>query len=179
MSVGTVTATTLDRNTVAELYRLHGAFLLTFLLRRTNGDVHLAEDIMQDTFFRAWRTPRLARDPRHARPWLVTVARNIIIDRYRKRSRRPVEVAEVDLSQMTQDDRTDERVVTVLTLADAMAKLSKNRRDVVVHMYVHGHSTTETSGLLGIPEGTVKSRAHYALRDLRSHMDSTGLSHVA
>jgi RNA polymerase sigma-70 factor (ECF subfamily) len=173
------TATTLDRDTVAELYRLHGPFLLHFLLKRTNGDVHLAEDIMQDTFFRAWRTPRLAHDSRHVRPWLVTVARNLIIDRYRKHSRRPLEVGEVDLSQVAQDGRTDERLVTTLTLADAMAKLPKNRQEVVVHMYVHGHSTTETSGLLGIPEGTVKSRAHYALRDLRSHLDRAELSRVA
>lgn len=182
MSVGTVTATTgttLDRDTVAEFYRLHGPFMLHFLLKRNNGDVHLAEDIMQETFFRAWRTPRLARDPQHVRPWLMTVARNIIIDRYRKTSRRPIEVAGVDLSQVAQDDRTDERLVTRLTLADAVAKLSKNRREVVVHMYVYGRSTTETSGLLGIPEGTVKSRAHCALRELRSHMDSAELSLVA
>lgn len=172
-------STTLDGEMVAELYRLHGSFLLNFLLKRTNGDMHLAEDIVQDTFFRAWRTPRLARNPQHARPWLITVARNIIIDRYRKLSRRPVEVADVDLSQVAQGGRTDDRLVTTLTLADAVAKLPKNRRDVVVHMYVHGHSTTETSGLLGIPEGTVKSRAHYALRDLRSQMDRTELSRVA
>lgn len=182
MSVRTVTAptgTTLDRDSLAELYRLHGPFLHAFLLKRNNGDVHLAEDILQETFLRAWKTPRLARDLEHARPWLVTVARNIIIDRYRRSNRRPVETADVDLSEMTHDDRPDERVVTTLALADAVAKLSDNRRDVVVQLYVYGRSTTETSGVLGIPEGTVKSRAHYALRELRSHLDSAEFSLVA
>lgn len=183
MSVQPITATagtTLDRDTLAELYRLHGPFLHAFLLKRNNGDVHLAEDILQETFLRAWRTPRLAQDPEHARPWLVTVARNIIIDRYRKSNRRPVEMADVDLSELVHDhDRPDERVVTTLALADAVAKLSDNRRDVVVQLYVYGRSTTETSGLLGIPEGTVKSRAHYALRELRSHLDSAEFSLVA
>ena len=176
MSVRTVTATTgatLDDDTVAELYRLHGRFLHRFLLKRSNGDVHFADDILQETFFRAWKTPRLARDPHLARPWLVTVARHIIVDRYRKRLRRPIELGDVDLSQVAEDDGADERLVTNLTLADAVAKLPKNRREVVVHMYVHGRSCAETSGLLGIPEGTVKSRAHYALRDLRSQLDTT------
>jgi len=173
MSVRTVTAMTgtLDRETVSELYRLHGRFLHSFLLKRINGDIHLAEDILQETFFRAWKTPRLARDPHRARPWLITVARNLIVDRYRKRVRRPVELGNVDLSQVAQDDGPDERLVTTLTLADAVAKLSKNRREVVVHMYMYGRSSAETSGLLGIPEGTVKSRAHHALRELRSHLD--------
>jgi len=182
MSVRTVTAitgTTLDRDTVAELYRLHGSFLYNFLMRRHNGDIHVTEDILQETFFRAWKTPRLARDPHRARPWLLTVARNIIVDRYRKRLRRPIELGDVDLSQVAQDDGADERLVTILTLADAVAKLSKHRRDVVVHMYVYGRSTAETSGLLGIPEGTVKSRAHYALRELRSHLDTTEFDLVA
>jgi len=181
MSVLAITATTgtLDRDTVDELYRLHGKFLHNFLLKRNNGDAHLAEDMLQETFFRAWRTPRLARDPERARPWLVTVARNIIIDRYRKRTRRPVEFGDVDLSQIVHDNGIAERLVNKLTLTDALAKLPKNRREVVVHLYFYGRSIIETSGLLGIPEGTVKSRAHYALRELRSHLDSAEFSNAA
>lgn len=56
------------------------------------------------------------------------------------------------------------RVVDSITLAEAMARLTPARREVVVHMYLHGRSPDEVSAVLGIPVGTVKSRIHSALR---------------
>src|SRR5687768_17345167 len=87
----------LDGRVLADLYRLHGRSVHKYVRTLTNGDAHLAEDILQETFLRAWRTPRLADRPEAARPWLVTVARNLVVDRVRHRNRRPQEVGDAAL----------------------------------------------------------------------------------
>ncbi len=163
-------AETMDSRVLAEIYRLHGCSVHKYLRTLTNGDAGLAEDILQETFLRAWRTPRLAHRPEAARPWLVTVARNIVIDRVRHRGRRPREAGDAALAHLPAARCEISRVVDSITLADAMAKLTPNRREVVVHMYLHGRSPDEVSAVLGIPVGTVKSRVHSALRSLRSHL---------
>lgn len=160
---------------LAEIYRLHGRSVHVYLRTLTNGDAHLAEDILQETFLRAWRTPRLAHQPESARPWLVTVARNLVVDRVRHRNRRPQEAGDAALAHLAAARCEISRVVDSITLAAAMAKLTPNRREVVVQMYLHGRSPDEVSAVLGIPVGTVKSRVHSALRALRSHLATSDL----
>ncbi|MET9634122.1 sigma-70 family RNA polymerase sigma factor [Lentzea sp. NPDC006480] len=160
---------TLEADVLAELYRLHGHFLKNYL-RHLTTDAHVAEDILQETFLRAWKTPRLVDKPETCRPWLVTVARNLVVDRIRYRTRRPRETGDAALPHIAQPHCEMERVVTSLTLGEAMAKLTPNRREVVVHMYLHDRSPDEIADFLGIPVGTVKSRANSALRALRSHI---------
>src|SRR4051794_23294687 len=87
------TRPTLDQETLAELSRLHGPYLLRALIRVTSGDRGRAEDIMQETLIRAWQHPEaFTRGPEHGRPWLITVARRIAIDHYRMQAARAQEV---------------------------------------------------------------------------------------
>lgn len=84
---------TLDQETLAELYRLHGGYLLRALLRVTNGDRGKAEDILQETLLRAWQHPEaISRGTEQSRPWLFTVARRIAIDHFRMAAARAQEV---------------------------------------------------------------------------------------
>ncbi|TWP50616.1 sigma-70 family RNA polymerase sigma factor [Lentzea tibetensis] len=160
----------LDGPQLAELYDRHGRFLLRYLMTLTFGDAHLAEDIMQETFLRAWRKADLSSQLDTCRPWLVTVARNIVVDRLRHRRCRPQEASDAALPFIPSPHCEAERVVTSLTVNEAVAKLTPNRRAVVVHMYFHGRSPDETASVLGIPVGTVKSRVNSALRALRSQL---------
>ncbi|MEU0882384.1 sigma-70 family RNA polymerase sigma factor [Lentzea sp. NPDC005914] len=166
---------TMDSRALVDLYRMHGRSVHKYLCTLTNGDAGLAEDLLQETFLRAWRTPRLAHQPESARPWLATVARNLVVDRVRHRNRRPKEAGDAALAHLPASRCEISRVVDSITLADAMAKLTPNRREVVVHMYLHGRSPDEVSAVLGIPVGTVKSRVHSALRSLRSHLATSDL----
>lgn len=174
-AAGPSPAVTLDSRVLSEIYRLHSSSVHKYLRTLTNGDAHLAEDILQETFLRAWRTPRLADRPDAARPWLVTVARNLVVDRVRRRNRRPRESGDAALAHIPIARCEITRVIDSITLANAMAKLTPNRREVVVHMYLHGRSPDEISAVLGIPVGTVKSRVHSALRSLRSHLATSDL----
>jgi RNA polymerase sigma-70 factor (ECF subfamily) len=60
-----------------------------------------------------------------------------------------------------------EAVVDRMVVLDALDTLSAGHRDVLVELYFRGRSVTEAASVLGIPPGTVKSRTHHALRQLR------------
>ncbi len=100
------------------------------------------------------------------RGWLLTVARNLITDRYRAKSARPVEVPESPTTPPVQEDHA-QQVVDSMVAMEALDRLFPDRRDVLLEIYFRGQRFAEAAKKLGIPPGTVKSRSHYALKTLR------------
>ncbi|BCB74994.1 sigma-70 family RNA polymerase sigma factor [Phytohabitans flavus] len=145
-----------------------------FLTRLLLGQQDLAEDLVQETFLRAWRNAEaLAADPPKVAPWLYTVARRVAIDALRARQARPPEVSLPDLNRIADTDDEMDRVVSVHAVRLALGRISQEHREVLVEMYYRGASVAEAAARLGIPEGTVKSRAYYAVRALHAAMGST------
>jgi RNA polymerase sigma-70 factor (ECF subfamily) len=127
-----------------------------------------AEDVVQEALLRAWRHPEvLVNGKGSVRGWLLTVVRNIVTDQIRARGRRPAEVPEGPVEVAIEDDHAD-RVVTSMVVVDALSTLSAEHREVLEQIYLLGSTVAEAAKTLGIPPGTVKSRAFYALRALRS-----------
>jgi RNA polymerase sigma-70 factor (ECF subfamily) len=152
---------------VSELWARHGRALLRFACKLTLGDRQRAEDIVQETLLRAWRHPEITGNGRAPlRPWLFTVARRIAIDMWRARTRDPDQPGDPcpDLPDPT--DPIDS-AITALDVRNALATLSPAHRRVITELYFNSRSVAETADILGIPPGTVKSRAHYATRQLR------------
>jgi RNA polymerase sigma-70 factor (ECF subfamily) len=172
---------TTDEQVLRALWDAHGPALRAYTVRLTNGDLQWAEDVVQETLLRAWRHPDALRPERGpVRPWLFTVASNIAKDDRRARSARPVEVADtrpVQPDRSGRDGQVDdvERAVDAWLVADALGALSTVHRQVLVHCYYYGRSIAEVAVLLGVPEGTVKSRTHYALRALRLALEERGV----
>ncbi|NJP14534.1 sigma-70 family RNA polymerase sigma factor [Streptomyces thermoviolaceus] len=168
---------------IRAIYAEHGRALLAYATRLT-GDRLAAEDVVQETLIRAWRHPEVVANPQGSlRGWLMTVARNIVTDRYRARAARPTEVAETESTAPVERDHA-ESVVDSVVLLDALERLKPEHRDVLVEIYYRGRTASEAAGRLGIPEGTVKSRAHHALKALRKVYAGTsvrgqGLKEVA
>ena len=158
---------TLDEHRADALYRRHRPSVFHFVRTLTPGDVHLAEDITQETFLRAWRTPDLVEGQDGCHNWLKTVARNLVIDRLRSRRSRPPETGDEHLPLVPAPTSEIDRVVTSLTVHDALATLTAVRREILTEVYLKGRSLAEVAKELGIPLGTAKSRIHYALRALR------------
>jgi RNA polymerase sigma-70 factor, ECF subfamily len=163
-----------DEDLVRALYAEHAAPLLRYALRMTDGDRQRAEDIVQETLLRAWMHPEAIAD-RPARPWLFAVARNLAVDAHRARKARPHEVGESALSLVAVPDEAD-RVLESWAVADALAALRPDHRRVLLETYYRGRSVAEAATVLGIPAGTVKSRAFYALRALRLALEERGLA---
>ncbi|MGI5520016.1 sigma-70 family RNA polymerase sigma factor [Micromonospora sp. CA-259024] len=151
------------------LHADHAEPLYRFLLRLTWGERHVAEDLLQDTMLQAWRhVDRLPDEGEALRRWLFTVARRIAIDAARARKARPTEVGMTDMALLAESVDVTDGVVAVQTVRRALPKLTAAHRAVLIELYFLGSSTDEAAARLGIPEGTVKSRAHYALRALRA-----------
>jgi len=162
------------------LYKAHGAALYRFLLGMTFGDKHFAEDLLQETLLRAWtHLDQLAPDVSTLRPWLFTVARRIAIDAARARQARPREVGAVDLTVVPERDDAIEQLIAVQTVRNALRQLTPAHRQVIIEVYYRGRSVAEAADLLGIPEGTIKSRTFNALRALRAALGDRAFSGVA
>lgn len=153
----------------------HGRALLGYATRLT-GDRGLAEDVVQETLLRAWRHAG-ALDPARGplRPWLFTVARNVVVDVMRARRVRPWEVGDSALALVPAADDV-ERAVETWAVEEALAGLSQEHRSVLIETYYRGSSVAEAADRLGIPPGTVKSRAFYALRELRLRLQENGVT---
>jgi RNA polymerase sigma-70 factor (ECF subfamily) len=145
----------------------HGPSVLRYAIRLT-GDRAAAEDVVQETLIRAWKhADRLVEGKGSVRGWLLTVARNIVMDQVRARAIRPAEVAEVDERSSVRADHS-ESVVNALLVLEALGRVSAEHREVLVERYYRGRSVTEVARHLGVPPGTVKSRSYHALRAIRS-----------
>lgn len=158
------------------LYAEHAGPLLGYVLRLTDGDRQRAEDVVQETLLRAWRHPE-SLDPGRGslRPWLWTVARNIVVDGARARHARPREVGEEALAALSIEDPIDQAVLA-WEVAEALGKLSPEHRAVLIETYYRGRSVAEAAEVLQVPPGTVKSRTYYALRALRLALEEQGIS---
>jgi RNA polymerase sigma-70 factor, ECF subfamily len=163
-----------DTARLAALYDAHAARIWRYVVYLT-GDHVGADDVVQETLLRAWRTPKiLADDPDDVRSWMYTVARNIVIDDARS-ARRRRELSVSEFPESAARDSTD-AVFDAILVEDALLALSKAHRDVVVCAYYRRLTVAEIAEDLGIPEGTVKSRLHYGLRALRLSLQEKGVT---
>lgn len=170
-----VAATLDDEVVMRALYDEHAGPVLGYVLRLTGGDRQRAEDVVQETMLRAWRHPEAALPAKGSlRPWLLTVARNIVIDHARARKARPHEVGEQALTTASVDDDI-EAVLLAQDVSGALASLSTQHREVLVQTYYLGRSVAEAAAALSVPPGTVKSRTYYALRALRLAFEERGI----
>ena len=156
--------------TIRSLFDEHGRSVLAYATRLT-GDRAAAEDVVQETFLRAWKNADdLLEGKGSVRGWLLTVARNLVTDRARAKAARPAEVAEVTDHPPVDVDHS-EAVVNTMVVLDALEQMSTEHREVLVELYYKGRSVAEAATALGVPPGTVKSRSFYALRALRAVMN--------
>ena len=164
-----------DRASVLrELHDLHGTALWRYAVHLT-GNPTTADDVVQETLLRAWRSPRiLEQDPNTARSWMFTVARNLVIDEARSARRRHESTTDSPPERPTRE--AADAIFDSLLIADALATLSEDHRAVVVSAYFDGLNTAELARHLGVAEGTVKSRLHYGLRALRLALQEKGVT---
>lgn len=157
------------------LHEEHAAALWSYALYLTSGDRIRAEDVVQETLLRAWRSGDvLDQSQGSARAWLFTVARRITIDGWRSASARS-EVVTAAPPERAVADGTD-RAVQGWLVAEALGELSERHREVLVLCYFQGYSVADAAVRLGVAEGTVKSRTHYALRALRLVLEEKGVT---
>lgn len=163
--------------------------MYNFAFRLTN-DEDDANDLMQDTYLKAFRFINSFERGTNAKAWLFRILKNSFINDYRKKSKEPskVDYQEVETTYNSLDDAevtvtTDLRLDTVQDMigdevANALNSLPVDFRTVIILCDIEGFTYEEMAKILDIPIGTVRSRLHRArnlLKEkLRSYASSMG-----
>lgn len=162
-----------DPDVLRALHRDHAPALWSYVVHLT-GDRARAEDVVQETMLRAWRSAIVDGDRGSARAWLFTVAHNLVVDDARSAAARHEAVTETPPEEAL-SDRVDVLFDTML-VTDALRSLSREHLAVVVRAYYGRLTIEEIARELDIPAGTVKSRLHYGLRSLRLALQERGVT---
>lgn len=131
--------------------------------RIVTGSSADASDAVQEALLSAWQGLDSLRDPNRFRPWF----RQHVVRAALRATKRRGRVVELDVSIASPDDELD-RAVDRRTLARAFDRLDAGDRVLLTLHHFWGLPIAETAAHLGIPEGTVKSRVHYAMDRLRA-----------
>ena len=160
-----------------KVYRNERSSLLGFIRSRT-GSLEEAEDLLQDVFFQAIRAASVTEPIENIVGWLYTIARNKIIDRYR-RKRNTVslqqEREELTLEELLTDsginiEKEVIRRAVMDALIEALEELPPEQRDAFVQQAIEGRTFREISASTGIPLNTLIARKRYAVQFLRKRL---------
>jgi RNA polymerase sigma-70 factor (ECF subfamily) len=156
---------------VREAYAAHGPELYRFAVR-TLGDPGAAQDVVQETFLRAWRAADLF-DPELAsvRVWLFAIARNVVTDQRRRGAVRPWwgDVRDPEDLELVAGRVVDpsERLVQAWFVEEALSRIGEGHRQAIVETYLRDRTYQEVAAELAIPVATLRTRVFYALKALR------------
>jgi RNA polymerase sigma-70 factor (ECF subfamily) len=159
-----------DRYAFEVLFRRHHRQLyrLAHLTSRNRDD---AADALQDAMLSAHRNAPLFRRDSSVSSWLYRIVVNACLDRLRRNKSHPTSALEYAVGSGS--DPTP-RIDTALVVERALMQLPVEQRAAVVAVDMQGYSVAETARLLGIPEGTVKSRCSRARAKLATALEYLG-----
>lgn len=173
-----------DARALEVLYDRYSGVVFSFSLRIV-GDRQLAEEILQEAFFRAWQQgSNFSAGKGSFITWMLSITHNLSIDEIRKRNRRPQkadsEEPELVLAAVpdTGAGSNIEEEVWLGTLRDtiggALAQLPAAQREAIEMAYFRGMTQREIAEALGEPLGTIKTRMRLGMQKLKDALGSDG-----
>ncbi|MBA3336763.1 MAG: sigma-70 family RNA polymerase sigma factor [Chloroflexia bacterium] len=168
-----------DARALEVLYERYSRVVYSFALRIL-GDQQLAEELLQEVFFRAWRQGSAFQASRGTFiTWLLSITHNMAIDEVRKRRRRPQkaesEDSEAVLAGVADKGQSVEDQVWVValrgTISGAMEQLPLAQRQVIELAYYQGLTQREIAENLSEPLGTIKTRMRLGMQKLRDFLE--------
>jgi RNA polymerase sigma-70 factor (ECF subfamily) len=160
-------ASALEPAALEGIYDGYAAKIYSYIFHRT-GDSTLAEDLTGDVFVRMIESIRSGRPWNTSlQGWLYRIAHNLIIDHYRRQTKR--DGPELDERWMASENPTlsFEGLFQSNQLRIAMRFLTEEQQQVVALKFVEGLSNVEVADVLGKTEGAIKALQHRALSSLR------------
>ena len=136
-------------------------------LSRISGDRQVADDLLQESYYRLLRVRQSWDSESHRRAYLFRIATNLVRDRYRRSKFEPVPLPESDHGSMaSRDECVADRMARRTDLQRAMARLKPRERALLWLAYAQEHPHTEIADTLGVRTGSVKLLLFRARRRL-------------
>ena len=165
-----------DRAAMHALYARHNVRVFRFLMGRMRNEA-LAEELTNEVFLEVWRKAGRYEVRSAVSTWLLAIAHNKAMSQMRKR--RDVELQDEVAEQIADSGDDPEQREQKRSKAELMREtinaLSDEHREVIDLVYYHEKSVREAAEVIGIPEATVKTRMHYARKQLGELMKQAGI----
>ena len=165
-----------DRLALQTLYARHNVKIYRFVLRLVRDEA-AAEDVVSEVFVDLWRNPAAFEGRSEVSTWLLAIARNKAWSLLRKKKEAEIE----DETLAAIEDESDDPEVAMQKktkgelLRSCLERLSAEHREIIDLVYYHDKTIEEAAAIVGIPEGTVKTRMFHARKKLSEIARAAGV----
>jgi RNA polymerase sigma-70 factor, ECF subfamily len=165
-----------DRSAMAALFTRYRVRVFKFVLRMVRNEA-IAEELNSDVFLDVWRQAGTFEGRSAVSTWIFSIARFKALNALQRRGE---EELDDDKADAIEDDADDPETVLAkkdkaAVLRQCLVELSAEHREIVNLIYYQHKSVEEVSGIVGIPEATVKTRMFYARKKLSELLAERGI----
>lgn len=166
-----------DGAAMRALYARHNVRVFRYLVRQARSEA-IAEELTNEVFLDVWRQAGKFEGRSAVSTWMLSIARNKAISVLRKRTEETMADDSVANELPDSDDTPEQhaqkrsKASVIRSIIDA---LSAEHKEVIDLVYYHEKSVREVAEIAGIPEATVKTRMHYARKQLGLRLKEAGI----
>lgn len=136
-----------------------------------SGDRSVAEDLVQETFLRAWRFLDSLKEEAAAKSWLTTIVRR---ENARRFERKQLEYSDVEMDTIPATQSDFDARPEVLALRTALKNLPANYREPLILQVIEGYTLEDIAEIMSLPRNTVATRLHRARQKLKHQLEGLG-----
>ena len=167
-----------DGTAMRVLYQRYRASILHFVMRFLRNEA-AAEDAVNEVFFDVWRTAISFEGRSQVSTWLMAIARNKALSSMR----RTTEPLDDETAELLEDPEDDPEIAMQKNqqgsiMRKCLAQLSPAHREIIDLVYYGDSTIDEAAAKIGIPRNTVKTRMHYARKELEQLLGAQGITTV-
>lgn len=165
-----------DQAAFSELYERYHQRLFYFFYRMLWSDKELANDFLQDIFMKLIDKPELFNPKYSFKSWIFSIAHNMCKNEYRKQEIRRQYQTDGNFDCIIDESQSESENTKEELLAQLFAELSnleEGHHSILLLKYKENLSVKEIAQILELPEGTIKSRLHYARLQLAKKMNNS------
>lgn len=165
-----------DKSAMQVLFARHSTRIYRFIARRT-GNAALAEDVVSEVFLDVWRRASRFEGRSTVATWLLAIARHKALNAMRHATELPLDDATALSVADTADDpeAIAHKKNRCAIVQKCLAQLSPSHREILDLIYYHQRPVTEVARIVGVPEGTVKTRMFYARKHMAQLLQAAGV----
>lgn len=145
-----------------EVYNEYVDIVFNYLRQRLK-DSYLIEDILQETFYAVYRNLPELKKKDSIKSWILSIAHNKMVDKIRKVTKETLP----DLAEKEAEPSIDPLPESTLFLEEILQKLPGEDRQILYGLYVLQLKYSELAEIMNLPEGTIKSKAYHARKELK------------